>query len=91
MMQAAGPVCSATYSCFHFFAAFPVCFLVSPERGVNCISYFRGGDRPYLASGADDHKVRVWDYQTKACVATLDGHTNNISQTTQQQTAASAR
>jgi len=49
---------------------------------VNCISYFRGGDRPYLASGADDHKVRVWDYQTKACVATLDGHTNNISQKT---------
>lgn len=49
------------------------------ERGVNCVSYFRGGDRPYLVSGADDHLVKVWDYQTKSCVATLDGHTNNVS------------
>ena len=49
------------------------------ERGVNCIGYFRGGDRPYLVSGADDHTVRIWDYQTKACVATLEGHTSNVS------------
>ena len=49
------------------------------ERGVNCIGYFRGGDRPYLVSGADDHTVKIWDYQTKACVATLEGHTSNVS------------
>lgn len=49
------------------------------ERGVNCIGYFRGGDRPYLVSGADDHAVKIWDYQTKTCVATLDGHTSNVS------------
>ena len=49
------------------------------ERGVNCIGYFRGGDRPYLVSGADDHLVKIWDYQTKACVATLEGHTSNVS------------
>jgi len=23
--------------------------------------------------------VKVWDYQTKTCVATLDGHSNNVS------------
>jgi coatomer subunit beta' len=49
------------------------------ERGVNCIGYFRGGEKPYLISGADDHMIKVWDYQTKACVATLEGHTNNVS------------
>lgn len=27
-----------------------------------------GGDRPYLISGADDKLVKIWDYQTKACV-----------------------
>ena len=38
-----------------------------------------GGDRPYLVSGADDRLVKVWDYQTKACIQTLDGHSHNIS------------
>jgi len=23
--------------------------------------------------------VKIWDYQTKACVHTLEGHTNNVS------------
>ena len=23
--------------------------------------------------------IKIWDYQTKACVATLEGHTNNVS------------
>ena len=31
-----------------------------------------GGDRPYLISGADDRLIKVWDYQTKACVTTLE-------------------
>jgi len=39
----------------------------------------RAGDRPYLISGADDRLVKVWDYQTKACVQTLEGHTHNVS------------
>ena len=38
-----------------------------------------GGDRPYLISGADDKSVKIWDYQTKACVQTLDGHSHNIA------------
>mmetsp|Transcript_1936 Transcript_1936/g.2994 ORF Transcript_1936/g.2994 Transcript_1936/m.2994 type:complete len:1036 (+) Transcript_1936:110-3217(+) len=49
------------------------------EKGVNCVDYFTGGDRPYLISGADDKLVKIWDYQTKACVQTLDGHTHNIA------------
>ena len=38
-----------------------------------------GSDRPYLISGADDKLVKIWDYQTKACVQTLEGHLSNIS------------
>jgi WD40 repeat protein len=28
------------------------------DKGVNCVDYFQGGDRPYLITGSDD-KVRV--------------------------------
>lgn len=49
------------------------------EKGVNCIDYFAGGDRPYLVSGADDKAVKVWDYQTKQCVQTMEGHTHNVA------------
>ncbi|KAI9189697.1 Coatomer subunit beta' [Blastocladiella emersonii ATCC 22665] len=48
------------------------------EKGVNCLDYYHGGDKPYLISGGDDQKVKVWDYQNKTCVATLDGHTQNV-------------
>jgi coatomer subunit beta' len=37
-------------------AGTPYFSLEGHERGVNCVSYFRGGDRPYLVSGADDHR-----------------------------------
>ena len=49
------------------------------ERGVNCIDYFQGGDKPYLVSGGDDKTVKVWDYLNKSCVQTLSEHTNNVS------------
>ncbi|XP_077292291.1 coatomer subunit beta' [Arctopsyche grandis] len=49
------------------------------EKGVNCVDYYHGGDKPYLISGADDRTVRVWDYQNKTCVQVLDGHTQNVS------------
>ncbi|XP_024518883.1 coatomer subunit beta'-1 [Selaginella moellendorffii] len=48
-------------------------------KGVNCVEYFTGGDRPYLITGSDDQTAKVWDYQTKACVQTLEGHTHNVS------------
>lgn len=49
------------------------------ERGVNCVDYYHGGDKPYLISGSDDKTVKIWDYQTKTCVQTLEGHTENLS------------
>ncbi|XP_033107699.1 coatomer subunit beta'-like [Anneissia japonica] len=49
------------------------------EKGVNCVDYYSGGDKPYLVSGADDRLVKIWDYQNKNCVQTLDGHAQNIS------------
>ena len=49
------------------------------DKGVNAVDYARGGDRPYLVSGADDRTARVWDYQTKACVHVLEGHGHNVS------------
>ncbi len=49
------------------------------EKGVNCVDYYHGGDKPYLISGADDRLVKIWDYQNKACVQTLEGHSQNIS------------
>ncbi|XP_008777605.1 coatomer subunit beta'-1 [Phoenix dactylifera] len=49
------------------------------SKGINCVDYFTGGDRPYLITGSDDHTAKVWDYQTKSCVQTLEGHTHNVS------------
>jgi coatomer subunit beta' len=36
------------------------------------------GDKPYLLTGADDKTIKIWDYQTKACIQTLEGHSNNV-------------
>ncbi|TPX31203.1 hypothetical protein SmJEL517_g05420 [Synchytrium microbalum] len=49
------------------------------DKGVNCVDYYHGGEKPYLVSGADDKLVKVWDYQNKTCVQTLEGHTQNVS------------
>ena len=49
------------------------------EKGVNCVDYYTGGDKPYLISGADDRMVKIWDYQNKTCVQTLEGHAQNVT------------
>ncbi|CBI36165.3 unnamed protein product, partial [Vitis vinifera] len=36
---------------------------------------FMSGSKPYLISGSDDHTAKVWDYQSKSCVQTLEDHT----------------
>uniref|UniRef100_A0A4W5PBH7 Coatomer subunit beta' n=1 Tax=Hucho hucho TaxID=62062 RepID=A0A4W5PBH7_9TELE len=42
------------------------------EKGVNCIDYYSGGDKPYLISGADDRTVRVWHSSTYRLENTLN-------------------
>lgn len=49
------------------------------DKGVNCVDYYNGGDKPYLVTGGDDKMVKIWDYQTKACVQALEGHSHNVS------------
>mmetsp|Transcript_27851 Transcript_27851/g.109217 ORF Transcript_27851/g.109217 Transcript_27851/m.109217 type:complete len:349 (-) Transcript_27851:4020-5066(-) len=49
------------------------------EKGVNCIDYYVGADKPYLVSGGDDQMVKLWDYQTRNCVQTLEYHQHNVS------------
>ena len=49
------------------------------EKGVNYVDYYPSPDKPYLITSSDDMSIKVWDYQTKSCVATLDGHMSNVS------------
>jgi coatomer subunit beta' len=49
------------------------------EKGVTCVDYYYGGDKPYLISGSNDLAVKIWDYQKRTCVQTLEGHLQNIS------------
>jgi len=41
------------------------------EKGINCVDYYHGGDKPYLISGADDRLVKIWDYQVLRCTLLL--------------------
>ena len=52
---------------------------LSPRCRRSPTSQCLAGDRPFLLSGADDRLAKVWDYQTKACVQTLEGHAHNVS------------
>lgn len=48
-------------------------------KGVNYVDYYPQADKPYLITTSDDKTIKVWDYQTKSCVATLEGHLSNVS------------
>lgn len=54
------------------------------EKGVNCIDYYSGGDKPYLISGGDDRLIKIWDYQVeikvKRILSTFDFYARNIYQ-----------
>lgn len=47
-------------------------------KGVNYVDYYPQADKPYMITASDDKTVKVWDYQTKLCVATLEGHVSNV-------------
>jgi coatomer subunit beta' len=49
------------------------------EKGVNCVDVCHSGESEstYLISGSEDHKVRVWEYPSKACVHVLSSHHSN--------------
>ncbi|CCW63705.1 unnamed protein product [Phytomonas sp. EM1] len=57
----------------------PKYFLEGHTAGVNCVEYYPRGDKPYLLSGSDDYEVRLWDYQTKACLHVFAFHSGTVT------------
>ena len=57
----------------------PYFTLIGHDGGVYAVDYLSDGDKPYLVSGADDKTACIWDYQTKTCVAVLQGHEHDVS------------
>ncbi|EGV64577.1 Coatomer subunit beta' [Yamadazyma tenuis] len=49
------------------------------SKGVNYADYYPQSDKPYLITCSDDKTIKIWDYQTKSCIATLEGHLSNVS------------
>ena len=51
----------------------------SETKGVNWVDYYPHSDKPYLLTTSDDRSVKIFDYTTKALIATLEGHSSNVS------------
>jgi coatomer subunit beta' len=49
------------------------------SKGVNFVEYYPQSDKPYIITTSDDRTIKVWDYQTKSCVATMTDHSHNVS------------
>ena len=51
------------------------------NKGVNYVNFYPGLDRLYLVTTSDDKTItgKVWDYLSKSCIRTMEGHTNNPS------------
>ena len=55
--------------------------LIGHESGINCLDFSSDAEKPHLVSGSDDGLVKIWDYQTRQCLFTLDqgGHLESVS------------
>ena len=53
--------------------------IYSETKGVNWVDYYPHSDKPYLLTTSDDRTVKIFDYTTKALIATLEGHSSNVS------------
>ena len=52
---------------------------LSGHKGsVNTLDFYKG-DRPHFATGSDDKSVKIWDYQTKQCLSTIEAHTAAVT------------
>ena len=51
--------------------------LTGHKDGVNSVCF--SPDGKYIASGAKDHSIRVWDWKRQKEIAKLDGHTDSVS------------
>ena len=52
--------------------------LTGHKGSVNTIDFYKG-DRPHFATGSDDKTIKVWDYQTKQCLATIETHGGEVT------------
>lgn len=43
------------------------------------MDYYPAADKPYILTTSDDRTIKIWDYTTKSLIATLEGHTSNVS------------
>jgi coatomer subunit beta' len=48
------------------------------EQGVNFVSFHPGPEKPYLVTIGDYPTVKIWDYLSKACIQTMEGHNSNV-------------
>ena len=49
------------------------------DKGVSYVDFYPVPDWPYLVTTGDNKRIKVWDYLSKSCIQTMEGHTNNLS------------